>query len=201
MAYNTRLQGIEAFQHVMENVLEVTESDNLWMALKREKYTSIRHIAAMTIQDIDELSYNDNKTSGTISLVQVPKLERRQLLWLLHWRDWKSTQLTAFTTQQWLDLTIDEFDEFCVDVLPGLMRGTSKGTSTSSSGETAGIVTSSEVQNFKKSIDKSSSDFPEFNGQNHKWSQWKQTYMSVSANHGIERILDDSPIPEKNSKD
>ena len=58
-----------------------------------------------------------------------------------------------------------------------------------------GIITSSEVQLFKKSIVKSHADFPDFNGHVSKWNITKQNYKAVAANHGISRILDDSPVP------
>ena len=57
------------------------------------------------------------------------------------------------------------------------------------------------MQLFKKSIDKSNSDFPEFNGHVNKWMLTKQTYIAVAANHGISRILDDSTVPQVGSKD
>ena len=63
-----------------------------------------------------------------------------------------------------------------------------------------GVVTTSEVQNFKRSIDKNQSDFPQFNGTVAKWIPTKQTYISVAANHSISRILDNSPVPEAGSK-
>mmetsp|Transcript_14311 Transcript_14311/g.16643 ORF Transcript_14311/g.16643 Transcript_14311/m.16643 type:complete len:129 (-) Transcript_14311:170-556(-) len=124
----TRAQGVEAFRHVMTEVLLFSEFDNLWMALTRENYNSMRHVAVMTNQDIDELSFEetvpgkDENSPDTIRLKQVPKVERRPLQWLLYWRDWKSKQLTSFTYQHWLDLTIEEFDEFCMNVLPELMN-------------------------------------------------------------------------------
>ena len=100
-----------------------------------------------------------------------------------------------------MELTQEDFHSFCSDILPDIIRGTSKGTVSNSSGGSGGIVTSSEVQSFKKSIDKSQSDFPEFNGVISKWIPIKQTYTSVAANHGIVRILDNSPVPAEDSKD
>ena len=64
-----------------------------------------------------------------------------------------------------------------------------------------GIITSSEVQLFKKSIVKSHADFPDFNGHVSKWNITKQNYKAVAANHGISRILDDSPVPPLGSRD
>ena len=64
-----------------------------------------------------------------------------------------------------------------------------------------GIITSSEVQLFKKSIVKSHADFPDFNGHVSKWNITKQIYEAVAANHGVSRILDDSPLPPLGSRD
>ncbi|GFH49209.1 hypothetical protein CTEN210_05685 [Chaetoceros tenuissimus] len=40
-----------------------------------------------------------------------------------------------------------------------------------------------------------------FNGNIAKWIPTKQTYISIAANHGISRILDDSEIPADDSRD
>ena len=100
-----------------------------------------------------------------------------------------------------MELTQEDFHSFCSNIFPDIIRGTSKGAVSNSSGGSGGIVTSSEVQSFKKSIDKSQPDFPEFNGVISKWIPIKQTYTSVTANHGIVRILDDSPVSAEDLKD
>ena len=58
-------------------------------------------------------------------------------------------------------MTLDAqiFEEFCLNNLPDIIRASGK-VSFSNSESTVGIVTCSEVNNFKKSIDKSQSDFP-----------------------------------------
>ena len=83
-------------------------------------------------------------------------------------------------------------------MLPDLVRGSGKSSSYSSE-SVPGVVTSSEVQSFKRSIDKSQSDFPQFNGAVAKWIPTKQTYISIAVNHGIR--LDVSPVPATGSKD
>ena len=47
----------------MEDVLELKESDQLWMALDRDGYDSIRDIALLIDNDINELSFEE-KVSG-----------------------------------------------------------------------------------------------------------------------------------------
>ena len=85
-------------------------------------------------------------------------------------------------------------------MLPYLIRGSRK-SSNFASGSVPGVVTSSEVQSFKRSINKSQSDSPQFNRAVAKWIPTKQTYLSAAVNHGISRILDDSSVPEAGSKD
>ena len=192
---STRSKSEEAFTHVLKNVLSLTEKDQLWLSFKEDGYDSITDIATLQDDEINELEFTkDDK------LVKVVKKQRKLLLHLVKWRDWKSKQLQNFNTDDWLKLTSEDFTEFCETVLPDLIRGSGK-SSTFSSGSVPGVVTSSEVQSFKRSIDKSQNDFPKFNGAIAKWIPTKQTYISVAANHGISRILDDSPVPEAGSKD
>ena len=192
---STRSKSEEAFTHVLKNVLSLTEKDQLWLSFKEDGYDSITDIATLPDDEIHELQFTKEDKS-----VKVVKKQRKLLLHLVKWRDWKSKQLQNFNTDNWLKLTSEEFTEFCETVLPDLIRGSGK-SSTFASGSVPGVVTSSEVQSFKRSIDKSQSDFPKFNGAIAKWIPTKQTYISVAANHGISRILDDSPVPETGSKD
>jgi len=103
----------------------------------------------------------------------------------------------------WLTLTSDDFNNFRENQLPDIVRGGSSISNILSSGEPTaeGIITSSEVQSFKKSIVKSNTDFPEFNGHVSKWMITKKNYKAVAANHGFSRILDNSPVPPLGSRD
>ena len=204
----TLQHGRDAFKHILANVLGLLEDSPLVIALvQQEGYDSISDIATMTDLEIDDLTYpvevtvKENNVDVTKVLQRrVLKKQRKQLKHILYWRDWKSRQLNHFTHEEWMKLTSDSFHDFCLLTLPDIIRGSS---SSSSAGRNNGsdVVTSSEVAAFKKSIDKSQSDFPQFNGSIAKWIPTKQTYLSVAANHGISRILDDSPIPAEDSKD
>jgi hypothetical protein len=191
----TRQQAQDAFKYVIEDVLGIKKEDTLWKALDADGYDSITDIATLQDNEINELEYEEGD-----KVIKVIKKQKKLILHLLKWRDWKSKQLQSFNTKDWLNLTSEEFDNFCESVLPDLIRGGS-GTNSSNTGPATGIVTSSEVHNFKRSIDKSQSDFPVFNGSVSKWIPIKQTYISVAANHGIGRILDDSPVPKDGLKD
>ena len=123
---NTRAKAEEAFLHVLANVLGLTEKDQLWLALKEDGYDSITDIATLQDDEINELEYTKENKS-----VKVVKKQRKLLLHLVKWRDWKSKQLQTFNTDDWLKLTSEEFTEFCQTVLPDLIRGSGKSSTTS----------------------------------------------------------------------
>ena len=193
----TRSRGKEIFQHILTNVLNLKETDQLCVALSDSGYDTVTDLATLTEDEIDKFTFVESGTSRPVL-----KKQRKLLSHLLLWRDWRSKQLTTFTHENWMELDSASFTQFRDNQLPDIVRGGSHAPSTSSSGDiTHGIVTSSEVISFKKSIDKSNTDFPEFNGHISKWMLTKQTYIAVAANHGISRILDESAVPPEGSRD
>ena len=203
MSTTTRARGVEAFEHVICTVLGLEKDSQLWESLYLNGYNTISDIATLTDDEINSLTYECVNQQGDISSKKVMMKQKKLLLHLLKWRDWISRQVNEFDVDDWLNLTSDEFNSFRVNQLPDLIRAGSSGANISSSGGPAvgGIITSSEVQLFKKSIVKSHADFPDFNGYVSKWNKTKQNYKAVAANHGISRILDDSPVPPLGSRD
>jgi hypothetical protein len=156
----TRSRGKEIFQHILTNVLNLKETDQLCVALSDSGYDTVTDLATLTEDEIDKFTFVESGTSRPVL-----KKQRKLLSHLLLWRDWRSKQLTTFTHENWMELDSASFTQFRDNQLPDIVRGGSHAPSTSSSGDiTHGIVTSSEVISFKKSIDKSNTDFPEFNG-------------------------------------
>ena len=166
MTTTTRSRGVEAFEHVIINVLKLNKSSQLWRALEDDGFDTISDIATLTDSEINALKYGDVDTNGNITMKTVMKKQRKLLTHLLNWRDWTNRQLNEFDVDDWLTLTSDDFNNFRENQLPDLIRGGSFATSSGGPivGTGVGIVTSSEVQLFKRSIDKSQDDFPKFNG-------------------------------------
>jgi len=205
MTTTTRSRGVEAFEHVIINVLKLDKTSQLWKALEDDGFDTISGIATLTDSEINALKYGDVDTNGNITMKTVMKKQRKLLTHLLSWRDWTSRQIKEFDVDDWLTLTSDGFNNFRENQLSDIVRGGSSIPNISSSGGPAagGVITSSEVQLpvFKKSIVKSNADFPEFNGHVSKWMIKKQNYKAIAANHDISRILDDSPVPPLGSRD
>ena len=191
------------FEHVITKVLKLDKTSQLWKALEDDGFNTISDIATLTDDEINALQFSDIDATGNTSIKPVMKKQRKLLAHLLKWRDWTSRQSNKFDAEDWIKLTPDMFNDFRENQLPDLIRGGS--TVTSSGGPTigtgVGIVTSSEVQLFKRSIDKSQDDFPKFNGSATKWTSIKQSYIAVASNHGIGRILTSDPVPSEGSKD
>ena len=199
----TRSRGVEAFEHVITKVLKLDKTSQLWKALEDDGFNTISDIATLTDDEINALQFSDIDVTGNTSIKPVMKKQRKLLVHLLKWRDWSSKQLNKFDTDDWIKLTPETFNDFRENQLPDIIRAGSSGGNLSSSGgpSIGGIITSNDVQVFKKSIVKSNADFPDFNGHASKWNITKQNYKAVATNHGISRILDDSPVPPLGSRD
>jgi len=171
MTTTTSSRGVEAFEHVIITVLELDKTSQLWRSLEDDGFNTISDIATLTDGEINALRYGDVDTNGNIISKTVMKKQRKLLAHLLSWRDWTSRQLNTFDVNDWLKLTKDDFNRFQENQLPDLIRGASSVSSTGNPnvGTGVGIVTFSEVQLFKRSIDKSQDDFPKFNGSAAKW--------------------------------
>ena len=80
-----------------------------------------------------------------LAVKAVPKKSWKILLHAMIWRDWTSPQKPV-TTNEWLQLTIVSFDLFRENHLPGMIRGTKSGrTSSGMDGQEGGILASSHV--------------------------------------------------------
>ena len=111
MAPTTRAQGVEAFRHVMVKVLGLDEESQLWKALTLDGYNSISDIATMTDLEIDGLSYEEDVSANEVRKRVVVKKQRKLLLHLLLWRDWKNKQLKSFGNEQWLLEIVEKYVE------------------------------------------------------------------------------------------
>jgi len=187
MSTTTRARGAEAFEHILRNVLALEKDSQLWEVLYLNGYNSISDIATLTDAEINSLTYECVDQNGNISSKAVMTKQKKLLLHLLKWRDWISRQVNVFDVEDWLSLNSEDFNSFRVNQLPDIIRAGSSGANLSSSGgpSVGGVITSSDVQLFKKSIVKSNADFPDFNGHASKWNITKQNYKAVAANHGI----------------
>ena len=147
MTTTTRSRGVEAFEHVIINVLKLDKTSQLWKALEDDGFDTISDIATLTDSEINALKYGDVDTNGNITMKTVMKKQRKLLTHLLNWRDWTNRQLNEFDVDDWLTLTSDDFNNFRENQLPDLIRGGSSATSSGGPivGTGVGIVTSSEV--------------------------------------------------------
>jgi len=122
MSTTTRARGVEAFEHVIINVLKLDKTSQLWRALEDDGFITISDITTLTDGEINALQYEDVGTDGNIAMKAVMKKQRKLLTHLLSWRDWTSRQLNKFDANDWLELTEDDFNRFRENQLPDLIR-------------------------------------------------------------------------------
>ncbi|GFH49207.1 predicted protein [Chaetoceros tenuissimus] len=113
-----KARGTQALEHVIFKVLRLFDDSPLVLSLHQDGYDCISDIATMTDKEIDDLEYIQDDIS-----FRVIKKQRKQLKHLLYWRDWKSRQLNHFTHEEWMKLTSDSFNDFCISILPDIIRG------------------------------------------------------------------------------
>jgi len=133
MTTTTRSRGVEAFEHVIINVLKLNKSSQLWKALEDDGFDTISDIATLTDSEINALKYGDVDTNGNITMKTVMKKQRKLLTHLLSWRDWTSRQLKEFDVDDWFRLISDDFNNFRENQLPDIVRGGLSISNTSSS--------------------------------------------------------------------
>jgi len=112
MSTTTRARGVEAFEHILRDVLGLDKNSQLWEALYLNGYNSISDIATLTDAEINSLTYECVDQNGDISSKPVMTKQKKLLLHLLSWRDWTSRQLNTFDVEDWLNLTPDTFNNF-----------------------------------------------------------------------------------------
>jgi len=96
MSTTTRARGVEAFEHVICEVLGLEKSSQLWETLYLNGYNSISDIATLTDNEINGVAYERVDQSGNISSKPVITKQLKLLLHLLSWCDWTSRQLNKF---------------------------------------------------------------------------------------------------------
>jgi len=109
MVTMTKSQQAEAVIHVLENMMLLPKDSNLSKALKKNKYTDIYNISTMTKDDLLALTYvNDNGFETPISHSDVGML-------------CSFGQFVAYCKRSgnkivnYKAITVDEFDDFCID--------------------------------------------------------------------------------------
>ena len=117
------------------------------------------------------------------------------------WRDRTSHQKPV-TTNEWLELTVVTFELFWENHLPGMIRGTKSGrTSSGMDAQEGGIVTSSHVTEFTRGHPRSPADYTDFSFDNRHWFRIKWNWESNAANDGVRHLMDIKRVkPDENTE-
>ncbi len=188
---DTRQKQKQAFTHLFKEVLICTAKSPLWLAMEKENIDSIIDVLSLTETDLAELTYEEvSGSSGIVSTTEtrvekkLPLKDRKLLLHVLWWRDMLASTRSDgnVTTEDWLNLKAEEFDQFRLTVAANRARG---GTKSESSSSAPGVVTTSRVDKFLSNIKLEVTQYPKFDGSIDKWLPFKRRVTALARTHGM----------------
>lgn len=182
----TRSQRVEAFRHVMSDVLLFLEDSAIMAAMSELDYDCIDDIETMDKDEIMSLQYLD--TSGAAPVRKdVPMKAKKRLLHLLWWRDHCVSQRADkhLEIDDWMKLTDVTYEAFRSTVAANIARAGGAGKTTPE----AAAVTSNQVLDFQRGHKRNVAAYMDFSGDRKSWFKVKRNWMSNAANDGIEAIL------------
>ena len=186
----TRQKKKEAFTHVMENVLGFSDTSSMMLAMNELEYDSIEDIVTMDKEEVMKLSYEMVSSSDTVT-IQVPMKSKKKLLHVLWWRDHevsiKASKLV--TTDDWMQLTEEEFDLFVDTVAANMARSSIK-----SDPDATSTVTVKQVNDFQRGHKRDLTVYKAFNGDRRMWFMTKRNWHSNAANDGIKHLMNNNYI-------
>ena len=184
----TRAQKVEAFDHVVETVLEFAKGTAVRYALEDSGYNDIDDLITMDKDEVMALKYFERDSKGAVTAIDkvVPMKARKKLLHLLWWRDFLVSQMTSKLLQidEWKALTKDAYDVFRTNQAPNIARASAI---TSSGGGNAVGITKSQVSEFQKGHKRDVSVYMSFAGD---WKHWFRVKRNWTSNFAADGVID-----------
>ena len=183
-----------ALIHILEDVLGIDETSVIF---HQDEVYEILDLITMTSQDIKGIKGTINGNTTPLS-----KRDARLIIQFTWWyKDICNQSLESHVADDyWFSTTKQEFTEFRRTRAPALTNPTS--TSQFSNPVQDGVVGAADVIQFRNSIKKEVSQYPEFKGSLEGWLPFKRKLRAIAATHGIERIVQDNIVqPIKDSQD
>ncbi len=170
----TREVGMNALQHLIENVLEQPDSSPIYKALKEEGITSVIDLLTTTSAEVESMSYFIKGEDVSKDVVMpLSKKDKRELKMLLMWVKYIHRKQSNI---DWETLTPDDLIDFREHIAPTLIEG-------------GGKAAKSEAEKFKSNVKMDIKQYPTFNGEIEGWLKFKRNVLSIAATHDLEDIL------------
>ena len=120
---STRQKKKKAFADVMEKVLGYSNISPMMLAMKELEYDSIEDIVTMDKEEVMKLSYDIVSSQDTVT-TNVPMKAKEKLLHVLWWHDHEVSMKVSklITTDEWMQLTEEDFDFFVDTVAANMAR-------------------------------------------------------------------------------
>ena len=99
----------------------------MMLAMKELEYDSIEDIVTMDKEEVIKMSYDIVSSQDTVT-TNVPMKSKKKLLHVLWWRDHEVSMKASklITTDEWMQLTKEDFDFFVDTVAANMTRSSNK---------------------------------------------------------------------------
>ena len=197
------------FQYLMDEVLELDTDSPLVKAFRNDGIESIGGLLALSEQEIDDLTYDDNGTDR-----YVPKSQRSIVRILKAWNFYLKQKLLV-NQVDWGDKAVinnDTFNHYRIGeydpdnprislssaiaqaaLSSNPVAPTSSATAPSIANPT-GPVKRSAAADFRKAIKLDKSHYKELRDEA-KWDEWKRATLATVSSHGCDNIVNPAYVP------
>ena len=173
-----------SMQHILEVVFALPEDSPLHRAMANNMYTIPEDFLMEKDDVLDDLAFKgDDK-----KLAKIPKGGAGLLKSLKHFVTHLQTQGVSFGSNNWSNITRDQFNNFRISSANGVMP------STPTSSTTPPPPTPDPVREFKRGIKRDITQFTAFKD-DAMWDNWNRSTVAQARAQDIAHVLDPSYIP------
>jgi hypothetical protein len=195
----TRAQSQVALDHILKNVLVLTDDSPLIKALNEEGYTDIEDVITISQADMDLLSYSmpsdpHDPASPSVN-VPVPKHLKSKLKLLQHYVAHRVIQGNPLSND-WISLTEEEFNIYrttsAILTVIGYNNSPSIAPVPSKPPESPRLK--DPISEFRKGIKRDASLYTVYKDEK-QWDSWQRSTIALARAQNVEDILDSTYIP------
>jgi hypothetical protein len=187
----SRAANREAFDHVMDNVLDRGDDSPLKGALIADNVKTIVELISMTYGHIDTLTYREPDSDVDLPMFKGDK----SLLASFHnYYVFRSEQGDPILDDDWLELTQEDFTEFRMSVSQVFHRS-NVNVPPGQEGHNGGPrFVMSSVENFKRGIKRDPTLFPTLKDESHNDS-WHRGVVNQARAQDVHEVMDPEYVP------
>ena len=178
----------DALSHVLENVLELQAYSDIVRFMAYNRVDTTVDFMVLNKENFQTMKFKDDEEDeepSFLSQVDIKKLIAVQELYL---------SIPSRTRQSWFKITADHFEDFIMGNNPFGPDPSTQPAAQTPAPATAQSTAHSQLNEFNKSIKRSTSDYIKLK-QNKQWASYYWHLISTAASHRIANTLDSTYVP------